>query len=167
MKIETNASMTVAALRALIAGAEDSTQIEFVRTIATKPKMTGECWCGCGGETKSKFVPGHDSKFHGLAKKVARGEAEMPESFIHEDAEADFMKWHDAEVASPKAKPAPATKATKAVKEEYKPTPPPVRQARVLPETIVEAMTNAEKDNEELDEDSDEFKARIASVMMA
>ena len=167
MKIETNASMTVAALRALIAGAEDSTQIEFVRTVTPKPKMTGECWCGCGGETKSKFVPGHDSKFHGLAKKVARGEAEMPESFIHDDAEADFMKWYDAEVANPKAKPAKAAKTTKA---EYKPTPPPVRQARVLPETIAEAMANAakaEEDSEELDEDSDEFKALIASVTMA
>ena len=59
-------------------------------------KTLNPCWCGCGGLTKGKFVPGHDSKFHGLAKKVARGEAEMPEDFIHEEAEADFMRVHDA-----------------------------------------------------------------------
>jgi hypothetical protein len=151
MKIETNASMTVAALRALIAGAEDSTQIEFVRTIAAKPKMTGECWCGCGGETKSKFVPGHDSKFHGLAKKVARGEAEMPTSFIHEDAEADFMKWHDAALEAEAAKPAKVKPEPKAAK----------------PKAEVEPTQEAEVDNEVLDEESDEFKALVASVMMA
>ena len=48
-----------------------------------KAASTGLCWCGCGGSTKSRFVPGHDARFHGLAKKVARGTA--PKDF---DAEA-------------------------------------------------------------------------------
>lgn len=55
------------------------------------------CWCGCGGATKSRFVPGHDARFHSLAKRVARGLAAMPESFVSEDARADFLKHHDAE----------------------------------------------------------------------
>jgi hypothetical protein len=51
------------------------------------------CWCGCGQTTKRRFAPGHDARFHGLAKKVARGEAEWPAQFVHDDAEADFKKW--------------------------------------------------------------------------
>lgn len=62
-----------------------------------KGKTKNRCWCGCGGLTNGKFVPGHDAKFHGLAKKVARDLEEMPDAFEHEEAEADFMKWYNAE----------------------------------------------------------------------
>ncbi len=62
------------------------------------------CWCGCGGATKSRFVPGHDARFHSLAKKVARGLATMPERFVNENARADFLKHHDAERARIAAK---------------------------------------------------------------
>lgn len=55
-------------------------------------QTTGVCWCGCGGATKGRFVPGHDARFHALAKKVAAGEAEMPEDFVCEEAKADFLK---------------------------------------------------------------------------
>jgi hypothetical protein len=62
------------------------------------------CWCGCGGATQSRFVPGHDAKFHSRAKKVARGLATMPESFVNDEAKADFLKHHDAEKAKVEAK---------------------------------------------------------------
>ena len=39
-----------------------------------KLEPMGECWCGCGGETKRMFVPGHDSKFHSLMRKYEKGE---------------------------------------------------------------------------------------------
>ena len=55
------------------------------------------CWCGCGQQTKSRFVPGHDSRFHGHAKRAARGEEALPEAFVHAEAEADYRKWHDTE----------------------------------------------------------------------
>lgn len=29
--------------------------------MARKPQPNGRCWCGCGGETKRFFLPGHDS----------------------------------------------------------------------------------------------------------
>ena len=35
------------------------------------------CFCGCGGVTKSRFVPGHDARFHSWAKAIARGERDM------------------------------------------------------------------------------------------
>ena len=35
-----------------------------------------QCMCGCGGTTKSKFCPGHDSKFkNALRKRLAEGDA--------------------------------------------------------------------------------------------
>jgi hypothetical protein len=61
-------------------------------------------WCGCGGATRSRFVPGHDARFHSLAKKVARGLVTMPENFVNADAKADFLKHHDAERARVAAK---------------------------------------------------------------
>lgn len=99
MKITITAAMTVADVAALIEGAEPTEAIEFVR--GRKAKTKNPCWCGCGGLTGGKFVPGHDSKFHGLAKKVARGQEAMPAEFVHAEAEADFMKWHDHDLANP------------------------------------------------------------------
>lgn len=96
MRINITNAVTVAQLRAQIKNASDDQVLTFFKI--AKSKQQNECWCGCGGVTKGKFVPGHDSKFHSLAKQVARGLEEMPETFVNEDAKADFMKWHDAEV---------------------------------------------------------------------
>jgi len=37
-----------------------------------KPRPTRPCACGCGGETKSRFCPGHDSYLRGLVIRVQR-----------------------------------------------------------------------------------------------
>jgi hypothetical protein len=89
MKIDISRSFSVSDLRALLADAEGATQVEFTKTL--KKDQTGVCWCGCGCTTKSRFAPGHDSKFHSLAKQVARGQAELPTEFVHDDAKADFV----------------------------------------------------------------------------
>lgn len=34
---------------------------------------TGTCLCGCGGETKSRFVPGHDGLLTGWVLRVENG----------------------------------------------------------------------------------------------
>ena len=89
MKIATTKT-TVRDLLALLADADPTEEISFTR--ATK-KAPVACWCGCGGTTKSRFVPGHDSRFHGLAKRVARGEADHDEaiqSLAHDEAIAEF-----------------------------------------------------------------------------
>ncbi len=91
MKIDTTRSLTVAALRALLAIAVDTDTVEFTRTL--KKDQIGTCWCGCGASTKSKFAPGHDSKFHSLAKQVARGQVTMEDALepvTNLDAIADF-----------------------------------------------------------------------------
>ena len=95
MRIETNRAWTVGELLAVVGGADPETVLVFGKTL--KSSVKGVCWCGCGGATGGRFVPGHDSKFHSLAKQVARGLVVMPE-FVSDEAESDFMKWHDAEV---------------------------------------------------------------------
>ena len=149
MKIELNRVWTVAEIKAALAGQSDDVVVVFEKT--RKSEMTGKCWCGCGGVTKNKFVPGHDSKFHSLAKQVARGQAEMPESFVNEDAEADFMKWHDAEVPKWAAKQA-AKKAKAAAKEAAK---------KVKEEVLKDAEV---QDFDEIDQDSEEFKQLFAEM---
>lgn len=72
--------------------ADLSDEVSFAR--ATK-KQPVPCWCGCGGTTKSRFVPGHDSRFHGLAKRVARGQANHDEaiaSLPHDKAVTEFER---------------------------------------------------------------------------
>jgi len=96
MQLDAGRAWTVADLRKAIEGAEDHEVVVFRRTKA----KTNICWCGCGGLTGGKFVPGHDARFHGLAKRVARGEAEMPSEFVSPEAERDFMKWHNRELAA-------------------------------------------------------------------
>lgn len=98
MKIDISRPMTVVALRSLLLTADDNSVIEFHKT--PKKLLTGLCWCGCGCSTKSKFAPGHDSKFHSLAKQVARGEEDLEvalEGVDNEDAKADFMAHVNAE----------------------------------------------------------------------
>jgi len=114
MRIETNRKWTVAELLVALNGADEATVLDFGKT--PKSKQKGECWCGCGGETGGRFVPGHDSKFHSLAKQVARGQEERPESFVSAEAEADFDKWHDKEVPVWEKK--EAEKAAKKQKKE-------------------------------------------------
>jgi len=96
MRIETNRELTVADLLAQLKDADPATVLVFGKTL--KSDQINECWCGCGGATKSKFVPGHDSKFHSLAKRAARGQAEIPESFVNDEAEADFAMWFEREL---------------------------------------------------------------------
>lgn len=48
---------------------------EKARAKAKNIAVIKECRCGCGGSTKSKFCPGHDSKFKAaLSKRVAAGD---------------------------------------------------------------------------------------------
>lgn len=64
-------------------------------TTTTAPKV---CFCGCGGTTKSKFVPGHDARFHGLAKRVIRGQAPAEAamaSLPHDEAREAFLAYSD------------------------------------------------------------------------
>jgi hypothetical protein len=49
-------------------------------------------------------VPGHDARFHALAKKVARGQAEAPAEFANASAEEDFLRVMTAEEAKIAAK---------------------------------------------------------------
>ena len=119
MRIETSKKWTVAELREALEGANAEDQVTFGSL--RKADQKNECWCGCGGLTGGKFCPGHDSKFHSLAKCVARGEAERPESFVCPEAEVDFDKWHDRE------KPIADAKANlKRVQEAAKPPTPVV-----------------------------------------
>jgi hypothetical protein len=122
MKIDISRSFSVAELSALLAGAEPGAKIEFTKTL--KKDQVNVCWCGCGATTKGKFAPGHDSKFHSLAKQVARGQAEMPTEFVHDEAKADFLLHVETErplweakvaavAAAKAAKPVKATKPTK------------------------------------------------------
>ena len=34
------------------------------------PKPLNNCRCGCGGQTKNQFNPGHDARFYGWARKI-------------------------------------------------------------------------------------------------
>ena len=160
MRIDTNVALTVAELRALILGADDTATVEFFKT--PKKLLTGECWCGCGEATKSRFAPGHDSKFHSLAKRVARDTETMPESFVNEDAKADFMKWHDAEV--PKHEARVAAKAEKAAAKEVAKAAKPAKPAPVVKD---EAPVIEEGPTGQLDPESDEFKALMDEVSMS
>jgi hypothetical protein len=39
------------------------------------PKTVRKCFCGCGEETMSYFVPGHDARFNGWLKQIEKGKA--------------------------------------------------------------------------------------------
>ena len=127
MKITTTTT-TVRALLAALAGRDADEAVEFVRPVKA---ATGECWCGCGGTTRGgKFVPGHDSKFHSLAKQVARGLAEMPTEWVCDGAEDDFLTWHDKEV--------PLHEAREAAKAEIKATKAAAKVTTAKVKTLVE-----------------------------
>jgi hypothetical protein len=154
MRIEISREWTVADLQALLQNADGATVVSFERTL--KRDQTGSCWCGCGGTTKGKFVPGHDSKFHSLAKQVARGQAVMPTEFVNADAKADFLKWHDREVPAWAAKVAAANAKVKA---------PAPNTPAMEPVTEGEPEATITK-SERLDPDSAEYRALLAEVSM-
>ena len=161
MRIETNRAWTVAELLAFVGGADPSVVVVFGKTL--KSSIKGVCWCGCGGATGGKFVPGHDSKFHSLAKQVARNLAEMPE-FVSDEAEADFLKWHDAEVPVFEAKEA-AKAITSAAKAKVKADKaiPAIPAIAVI--KSMEPLCQV-KPIVKLDKDSAEYKAMINTVTM-
>jgi hypothetical protein len=136
MKIDTTQAWTAETLIQALQSIPADTVLGFVRP----GKAQNTCWCGCGGGTANKFVPGHDSKFHSLAKQVARGLAEMPTEFVSDEARADFLKWHDKDLANPPAK------AVRAV----------ARPADVIrPVAVVQSFEQTEElDSENLDEDT-------------
>ena len=113
MKIATTKT-TVRALQALLANVDLDEEVGFTRATKKEPVP---CWCGCGGTTKSRFCPGHDSKFHGLAKLVARGEANLEKALDrlpHEEARIEFQRHVDLEI--PRHETRVADKADKAAK---------------------------------------------------
>lgn len=150
MNIELNRDWTVSELQAALQDGDPNAMVVFSK--ARKADRKGECWCGCGGETGGRFVPGHDSRFHSLAKQVARGQTEMPEEFVCDEAEADFLKWHDREVPVWEAKQA-AKAAAVAAKAKAK-------AAKVAAKAEVEESDDEEA-TEELDADL------LAEVTMA
>ncbi len=59
-----------------------------------KSRTIRKCACGCGGNTQSRFVPGHDSTLKGMKIRVERGlwDKENPEDEIAQlDALAEAM----------------------------------------------------------------------------
>ncbi len=115
-------------------------------TTKTKAEKTVKapvaCWCGCGGQTRGKFVPGHDARFHGNAKKVDRGllDAETTlAGLAHDEARTEFQHHIDEAAKTADAwKTAEAEKAQKrAAKAQKKATPPVVSEIETA---IVEAL---------------------------
>jgi hypothetical protein len=139
IRIETNRETTVADLLNILKDADPTAAITFGKTL--KADVKNECWCGCGGSTGGKFVPGHDSRFHSLAKKAARGQEPYPTEFVNDDAEADFAMWHDREVPIWEAK-----QKLKAAKDAAKTTKPVVESVEeVEPDAALLAeMANVE-----------------------
>ena len=148
MRIETNRAWTVAELLAVVGGADPETVLVFGKTL--KSSVKGVCWCGCGGATGGRFVPGHDSKFHSLAKQVARGLVVMPE-FVSDEAEADFMKWHDAEVPVFEAR-----EAAKVVTDAAKAKAKAEKATEIKPVAVVKSIAVVK--------DSVEYKELLAMV---
>lgn len=65
------------ALKAIQAAKKKSGKDDPVQIAPKKskdaPKVVAACICGCGGETTSKFIPGHDAKLKSLLIKIERG----------------------------------------------------------------------------------------------
>ncbi len=79
------------------AKASKATKIVDVLNLPTAKKEPALCLC-CGAPTsshKSRFLPGHDARYHSWAKKVARGEMdcdETMEKLPHQDSRDLFAK---------------------------------------------------------------------------
>lgn len=82
--------------------------------VKAEPKECPLCLCGCGeqvGKPTSRFIPGHDAKFHSMLKRYERGEltaSELP---------APVRKFADDNGIKPSAK---AKKEPKAPKSKEK-----------------------------------------------
>ena len=71
-------------------------------TIKTN-KATRSCFCGCGAQTQSRFVPGHDARFHSLVKHTLREKLDVSlalETLPCEQSRAEFVAY--AEKIAPK-----------------------------------------------------------------
>lgn len=87
---------------------------------ARKPKTMKDCACGCGGQTGSRFLPGHDSRLRGWAIRLERGIV-TKEAFPGTPGE---LKAALGYLASHNSKPAPKTagRAGKRVTPAEQPT---------------------------------------------
>ena len=140
MKIDITRTWTKAALLDHLGSLDSGAALEFVRPPKAK---TRECWCGCGGETKGgKFIPGHDSKFHSLAKQITRGLSTVTQDDIEETLPCqeaiDDLRHHIAlelplHQAREKAK--AAIKATKAATKLAKAETSEILESEVPGET--------------------------------
>jgi len=160
MKIDIAKTWTVATLTAAMAGNEGA--IEFHRT--PKDKSLKPCWCGCGGTTKSRFVPGHDSRFHSMAKKVARGTEDLDEQIArlpHAEAVTEFERHVLLEIPKHEVK-AREVAAAKKVKDDAKAEKARVKAAEAAP--VAETPEPEVTSFEVLEEGSDELAALIAEV---
>jgi hypothetical protein len=100
-RIPTNIQWTAANLIVQLQKLDPATELVFGSGAPATAASTGtnKCWCGCGSPTKSKFAPGHDARFHGEAKKAARGLLPVRREFVNDEARADWFKWFEAEKA--------------------------------------------------------------------
>ena len=92
-----------------------------VESKSTKAPVT--CWCGCSGQTKPRpaskidlpaYLPGHDARAQGAARRVARGEEgyiadEIMKALPHDNARDEFA----AHVKVERTKLATTAKSTK------------------------------------------------------
>ena len=61
-------------------------------------KATRSCFCGCGSQTQSRFVPGHDARFHSTVKKTMRGLLDADEALAAlpcDQAREEFLAYAD------------------------------------------------------------------------
>lgn len=56
-----------------------------------KPKPFNSCACGCGGQTRSLWVPGHDARAKGWALRIERNIVTMDQVPVNERAGAVKM----------------------------------------------------------------------------
>jgi hypothetical protein len=85
-----------------------------------KNKPTRDCACGCGGQTKSTWYPGHDGRATGWATRIAKGVITIEDVPANErKGAAIMMARRGVEIAIPAAGPTQAERkaARKAAKE--------------------------------------------------
>lgn len=161
MRLTTTATTTVADVLAALEGQDPTETVTFGR--ARKADQKNACWCGCGGTTGGRFVPGHDSKLHSLAKQVARGTADREEALAglpHDEATAHFLEHVAAE--EPRHAAREAAKQAKADQREAD------KQAKADAKAdATEADEPADQDEAALPHDSPEFTDLLASVTQA
>ncbi|HET7713880.1 MAG TPA: hypothetical protein VFK94_06595 [Patescibacteria group bacterium] len=66
-----------------------------------EPKTPNQCLCGCGGDTMSRFVPGHDAKLKSRLLTAARDDDE--EKALEALQRLDELGW--AHFFVPRTKP--------------------------------------------------------------